>query len=296
MRRLIYTACAALMILGGCTGYHPYYDGQKFRIYNEECGFIRTDGQHAYVPIADEEPFILDFYGGKGKNHTITVSDPDILDYSYTESDVKNTIGNPDIITAGITLLPKQIGDTSITITDDDTDESIQLFVHVCEVFKAIRICQGDSVFETGTVLAFSYPFEDDIVNIGTGNATEDDIEFYTTGRYRFFVDPEEERLYFEIIFPADGNGRPSVTGESSRKLYLVTNDDIPWYSYYTLMSRLRLSDYPLTYTKASGPETNNDDILFRFIDVTDKEKPDTGEISENESFCTYRARIIPKV
>lgn len=295
MRGLIYAACAALMILGGCT-YHPYYDGQEFRIYNEECGFIRTDGQHAYVPISGDDPYILDFYGGKGKNHTITVSDPEILDYLYTKSDVSNTIGDSDIMTAGITLLPKQTGDTSITITDDDTDESIQIYIHISEVFKAIRICQGDSVFDTGTVLAFSYPFEDDIVNIGSRNDTENDMEFYTRGSYRFFADPEEERLYFEIIFPADENGKPSVTGENRRKLYLVTSDDIPWYSYYSMMSSLKLSDYPLAYTKASGPEADYDDILFRFIDVTDKGKPDPDDLSDYESFCTYRARIIPKV
>ena len=39
MRKFIYMAIAVLLMATGCE-YHPYYDGQKLRVYNMDHGVI----------------------------------------------------------------------------------------------------------------------------------------------------------------------------------------------------------------------------------------------------------------
>ena len=117
MKRFIYAAIAVTIILTGCE-YHPFYDGQAFGGYAPNVGLIRTDGTTINVPIVDRSPYVLEFYGGMGKNHNIIVADPDCLDYIYEKSDVKSEVGDTDIVPASITLQPKKKADTSITIED----------------------------------------------------------------------------------------------------------------------------------------------------------------------------------
>ena len=130
MKRFIYAAIAVTIILTGCE-YHPFYDGQAFGVYAPNVGLIRTDGTTINVPIVDRSPYVLEFYGGMGKNHNIIVADPDCLDYVYEESDVVSSVGDTDIVPASITLHPKKKADTSITIEDIDTGESITINVSI---------------------------------------------------------------------------------------------------------------------------------------------------------------------
>ena len=74
MKRIIYAALAAMMMLSGCE-YHPFYDGQKFRVYHKDCGLLESDGAHIYVPHKLDEPFVLSLYGGWGKSHHIEIED-----------------------------------------------------------------------------------------------------------------------------------------------------------------------------------------------------------------------------
>ena len=82
MKRLITAAFAALMIMSGCE-YHPYYDGQKLRVYNMEYGVIEADGTHLYVPIVGRHAFEIEIYGGAGKNHKVTLADQEYFRYTY---------------------------------------------------------------------------------------------------------------------------------------------------------------------------------------------------------------------
>lgn len=281
MKRLILAAIAALTILSGCE-YHPFYDGQEFCIFNGECGLLKTDGGHAYVPFADERPYILDFYGGMGKSHTIAISDPDILGYEYIESDVKNTIGDSEILTAGITLIPKKIGDTSITVTDDDTRESIQIFIHVCEAYKAIEVYEAGSVFEKGTVFAFRYPYDGNVLSIGRGSVSSNDVEFLSEGKFSFFE--KGEHLFFEIEYP---------TLENGKKTYLVFPAQGYYYGAYSVMRMLNLVDYELP-TRAVEDVQQNYNVRFVFMEYDDPSVPVQDSL-EGEHFIAYSARIISR-
>ena len=68
----MYMTIAVLLMVTGCE-YHPFYDGQKLRIYNNDHGLIEADGAHLYVPVAGRTPFEIEIYGGAGKNHKVTL-------------------------------------------------------------------------------------------------------------------------------------------------------------------------------------------------------------------------------
>ena len=78
-----------LLAFAGCE-YHPYYDGQKLRVYNMEHGVIEADGTHLYVPIVGRYDFEIEIYGGAGKNHKVTLADQEYFRYTYKEADVDN--------------------------------------------------------------------------------------------------------------------------------------------------------------------------------------------------------------
>lgn len=288
MRKSVTALLAALMILIGCE-YHPYYDGQEFYVYNSECGLLKGDGGHVVVPIASDLPYVLTFYGGKGENHSIEVSDPEILDYEYVESDVKITVGDADVIPASVTLLPGQLGDTYLTVRDDDTGEIVRILVHVCEAYKAIQVYEGGKIFGKETMFVFRYPQEDDVVSICIRNAEEYDVELVTEGTYKFM--DIEGLLYFEVFFPADEDGRPAAEGNIVRKLYKVCFTDTNSYYSDLMLSNLNMDGYTI-HTKATSGSTDNYTSRFMFIDLTDADLS-SFELVYDDCFYAYSARLI---
>ena len=137
MKRTIYAVLVAMVLLTGC--YHPYYDGQKFRVYHADCGLVESDGTHMYIPLQSDKPCVLELYGGYGKKHEVKIEDPEYLDYSYSKGRIEKNgvVEDPSITPAVVTLLPKKIGDTAIILTEGDTKESITIYVHICKDVKS---------------------------------------------------------------------------------------------------------------------------------------------------------------
>ena len=256
MRRILFAVCTALMILSGCE-YHPYYDGQEFCVYNAGCGLLETDGGHAIVPTVGREPYVLEFYGGKGENHSVEIEDPEILGYSLREKDVNLPIGDCELIPAGVTLLPKKIGDTSITVKDEDTGKSIQIYIHVREAYKAIQVCEEGKYFDKETIFAFRFPSEDNAVRICRGSVADNDVRHVAFGTYRFIT--SEDLLYFEISFPADEDGRPAAEGNEVRRIYQVQLEEGGSFSARVMFNSLNINDYMKDCI-----------AVFRFVDETD--------------------------
>ena len=143
------------MLLSGCE-YHPYYDGQILRIYQNKHGLIEADGTHLYVPIVDRNPYRLETYGGKGKNHKVTISNPELIGYTYTEATVEAFLGNGPS-PAVLTLEPHQIGNTSIEILDEDTGESIRIDLHIVKVFNMMQVEESHNSLGEDIVIAFDF-------------------------------------------------------------------------------------------------------------------------------------------
>lgn len=292
MKRMIYAVLAAMMILSGCE-YHPYYDGQPFRIYNVDCGLLESDGAHAYVPIVSAYPYVLEFYGGEGKNHSVEVADPDILGYTYREKDLQNNfIDGTELISAGVILHPKQIGETSVTVTDQDTKESIQIYVHVCEAYKVMEVYEGGETFETGTIFAFSYLSDSNDAKICRGSTEK--LEIIAEARYEFFS--MDDILYLELFYPADPEGRPSSDGTEIRKLYQVRFERGGTYSAWVMMDMLNLGEYQLLTRATKDPDLVPDNyyVDFAFVDVTDVDEPSMDESIGDDVFYARSTKLIP--
>lgn len=299
----IYAAVAALMILSGCE-YHPYYDGQEFFVNDSMTNtVIDKDGQDIIISLQYDEPYVLECYGGKGKNYTITVSDPDCLGYSLNKSDVETPPFDFKAVPASVTLLPKKLGDTSITIKDDDTGESIQLNVHIHTGYHVFQLSESEFFFND-TVFAFIYGGEDDVLKICKGSIYTRVIEPVVDGRYAF-VDIDG-MLYFEMTYPADENGRPLEGGEETFRRYQVQLYD--WWGQYSVYEPSdMLSDMNLQDIRPVTKETAFPDIKyenFRFVDATDHDGP-LSEFLEPYNpedhasprfryFYTQSARLIP--
>lgn len=284
MRKLIYAAVAALMILSGCE-YHPYYDGQEFFVNDSMTNtVIDKDGEDIIISLQYDEPYILECYGGKGKNYTITISDPDCLGYSLSEGHVETPPFDFDVIPTEITLLPTKLGDTSFTVRDDDTGESIQMNIHIRTAYHALQLSEP-TFFFNDTVFAFLYGGEDDVLKVCQGSIYTRRFKPVVDGRYAFVE--IDGMLYFDIRYPADENGRPLDGGEEIFRRYLVQiykGWDYVVYDPSEMLSDMNLQDIRPVTKDVALPEIKYEN--FRFVDVADS----------GNYFYTQSARLIPGI
>ena len=291
MNKYIYMAIAALLMLAGCE-YHPYYDGQVMRIYQQRYGVIESNGVHLNVPVADKKPYELEIYGGKGKNHKVTVSDPDVLTYTYTEASVESFLGQ-DLIPATLTLNPKRLGDTSIDISDEDTGECIRIDLHVVNVFYMMEVYDTQNSLEPGVVIAFEFPLSSEDVKICRRDLDNGDLEYLLDAKCRFF--DCDSTVMMELEYLGDENEQPCVDGAEITKRYMAEFAD--GYSYggsgYMLhVMNLGYFDMQTVPTKGYMEETDYNS-MFRFIDVSDDEHPDL-ESPDLKMFYAYSAQLEP--
>lgn len=308
MKKYIYAAVAAMMILSGCEEYHPFYDGQEFCIQDDMTGvLIEKDGEHIYVPVLydPDKPYEMECYGGKGKNYTITVSDPECLDYEIEISDVETPPFNWEVIPTRITLLPKKVGDVSLTVKDDDTGESYQINVHVCETYHALELeYDQEALFGGRMLLAFSYGGTDDVLHFCNGHAYSYEVEPFAEGKYSFVT--IGGMLYFEMTYQADEEGFPVAEGtETFRRLQVQYG-----YGYMdspdVLLMHMNLSGVPVATKETAVVLPEFYSYTFRFVDVTDMEMPlaeqvvpyiydEYGDrIKCRDFFRTSSARLVP--
>lgn len=265
MKKIKYAVIAAIVMLSGCNKYHPYYDGQDFCLLDSYSGTVlKEDGGDVSVTLQREyeDMFVVEFYGGVGKNHTITVEDPECLDFTYIRSSVKTPPFDYEINPAKMILLPKKLGDTSVTVTDDDTGESMQFYVHIGNAYRALSVTyRGQPQFDNQTVYAFECGNDDNVFEICRGYIHN--LEHIVSGRYSF-VDIGGI-LYFEITYPADSDGRPVAGGEDAFRRYQVQFDDGTATDPVDMMWYLNLSELHVQ-TKDVMPDYMS---YFRFVDVT---------------------------
>ena len=302
MKRFIYAALAAMVILSGCEEYHPFYDGQAFCINDAMTGIVmEKDGEHVYVPLQYDEFYVIECYGGKGKNYTVTVSDPECLDYSLEVGHVDTPLFDWDVIPTQITLTPKMTGDVSLTVRDDDTGESIQMNVHIGDAFHAFQFDYvSEGIFEGTEALAFRYGGVDDVLYFCKGSVFNYDVEPFAQGKYSFMTD--NGFLYLEMTFLADEEGKPSETGVETFKRYQVQRSwgaDDP----ATLLMYMNLSDFQVKTKDLVVPD--NYYYNFLLVDVTDMELPLTewvesydwveGELVKyRDYFHINSAKLVP--
>ena len=302
MKKIIYAALAAMMILSGCEEYHPFYDGQALCINDAMSGIVmKTDGEHIYVPLQYDEPYVIECYGGKGKNYTVTVSDPACLDYSLEAGDVTTPPFDWNVIPTRITLTPKENGDVSLTVKDDDTGESIHMNIHIRDAYHAIPVSYNpESIFEDTDAFAFRYGGTDDVIYFCNGSPFSYDVEPYAQGKYSFVAN--NGFLYLELTYNADEEGRPSENGVETFRRYQV---QMSWgiEDPANLMMYMNLADFQVKTKELVMPDVYYYNFLL--VDVTDMELPLTDWVESYEyvdgELVVYReyfninsAKLIP--
>ena len=291
MRKFIYMAIAVLLMATGCE-YHPYYDGQKLRVYNMEHGVIEADGTHLYVPIVGRYDFEIEIYGGAGKNHKVTLADQEYLRYTYKEADVDNGFLGEGIYPATLTLEPLQLGDTSMTIADEDTGESIQLYVHIIEAFNMMEISDSRGSLAAGTVLAFDYASDSDLLRFARKDKETGAMELIVEGRFRFL--DYDSTVALELSYPADSEGQPDASGTETVKRFLVEFQEGGVYGSARGMLNVMNMNEMVLHTRGYMPEFEYEyNQKFRFIDITDNERPDM-ESPDTRIFYASSARLQP--
>ena len=272
MKRFIYIY-AVMLLACGCE-YHPYYDGQPLRIFNADCGIVETSGIHINVPIVSRSKFVISIYGGKGKEHSVTVEDTGYFSYTYEEADVDGGLMGDGIVPAKITITPHQLGETSMTISDVDTGESIQLFVHVVRTYSTLEVDDTKNSLPEGTVLAFEYGSAGDIFKMCRYNPRTGLFEYLYDGHFRFLED--DETLELELTYLADQAGNPDVNGEEVVKRFMVQIETYEGYVDAPGSLYLMNLEYLHVQTRDHAPVIDYDYYSrFRFVDITDNPHPD---------------------
>ena len=291
MRRYIYAAIVALIMLSGCE-YNPYYDGQMMRIYQSGHGLIEADGTHLYVPIVDKKDYTLKIYGGKGKSHKVSVSDPEYLDFTYTKASVE-TFLEEDIKPAILTLKPKQLGDTSIEILDEDTGESIRIELHIVNAFNMMEIYESQNSLAAGTVIAFEYPSASEDIKICRKDSENGDLEYLLDAKCRFHNC--DTTVAMELTYLADESEQPDIHGTEITKKFLVQSKEgyVTGNPDYTLDIMNLYYMTSLTRAVEDVYDISGYNFQFRFIDITDNENPDP-ESPDTKIFYASSAQVKP--
>lgn len=261
MKRIIYILAAAMLAFAGCE-YHPYYDGQKFCVYFSRNGLIETDGEHIYVPVISRDPYMIECYGGLGENYSLDIADTQILKCSFTEKAI-GTFRYDEPQPAAFVIEPKQIGETEVVITDKDTGESIQLYVHICEAYQSIEVTEDSKIFNYSTRLAFKYGGVDNVLKILMHKEMSySEYDVVAEGTYEFVV--IDDLLYLEMTLPLDENGAFSPSGTPTFRRFQIQFSYGGAYDYRSMQAAMNLNDYPLQ-TKAIKEEFNR----MWYVDVT---------------------------
>ena len=290
MKRFIYSAIVVMLMVCGCQ-YHPFYDGQPLRLYNSRNGIIETDGGHVYVPIVSRQDFEIEIYGGKGKKHEVLVENQEYFSYTYEKAAIEGGLTGDGVVPATITIEPHKRGDTTMTITDEDTKESITVIVHVIKTFSVIEVDETQNSLPGGTCLAFEYDIKSDVVKICRKNEQTNDLEYLYDAHFRFLQD--DKVLEFELTYLADQNGAPDVNGSEVIRRFLVEYEVYAGFeSAYGRIYLMNLEYLPIQtrgYIDMSDYEYR---LNFRFIDITDNPNPDP-ESPETKIFYAESARRI---
>ena len=288
-----------MLMVCGCQ-YHPFYDGQPLRLYATDHGIIdysdqslmEPENNHIYVPIVSRREFKIEIYGGKGKNHKVMVENPEYFSYTYEKAAIEGGLMGDGVVPATITIEPHKLGDTAMTITDEDTKESITVIVHVIKTFSVIEVDETQNSLPVGTCLAFEYAIKSDVVKICRRSEQTNDLEYLYDAHFRFLQD--DKVLEFELTYLADQNGAPDVNGSEVTRRFLVEYEAYEGFeSAYGAIYLMNLEYLPIQtrgYIDMSDYEYREN---FRFIDITDNPNPDP-ESPETKIFYAQSASRMP--
>ena len=163
----------------------------------------------------------LSIVGGMGDNHTVEVQDESILTAHYNGRGAGHSHIPTETLPASVVLLPHKLGSTVVSITDNDTDETLHVQIDVVHQYIGLTVSESTAEeLENGTMILF---LQDETVNeyrIVSRNGKE--YETLAKGEYHF----EEPREDIGDTYINPGDVRMTLKDEDGETVWKITDAD----------------------------------------------------------------------
>lgn len=268
----IATVLLAVMSAASCDDPDNLYGKKKEMQILDEKG---EPVEQMYVSIITSGT--LSIVGGMGDNHTVEVQDESILTAHYNGRGAGHSHIPTETLPASVVLLPHKLGSTVVSITDNDTDETLHVQIDVVHQYIGLTVSESTAEeLEDGTMILFLQDRDVNEYRIVSRNGKE--YETLAKGEYHF----EEPREDISDTYINPGDVRMTLKDENGETVWKITdadNNKNAFHGYISdVLSGLGLPDEIITKEPAMHyPE------LFLFTDIFDV----------NRHFMTGRMEVI---
>lgn len=268
----IATVLLAVMSAASCDDPDNLYGKKKEMQILDEKG---EPVEQMYVSIITSGT--LSIVGGMGDNHTVEVQDESILKAEYNGRGTGHSHIPTETLPASVVLLPHKLGSTVVSITDNDTDETLHVQIDVVHQYIGLTVSESTAEeLEDGTMILFLQDRDVNEYRIVSRNGKE--YETLAKGEYHF----EEPREDISDTYINPGDVRMTLKDENGETVWKITDADKnknAFHGYISdVLSGLGLPDEIITKEPAMHyPE------LFLFTDIFDV----------NRHFMTGRMEVI---
>ncbi|MBQ8499919.1 MAG: hypothetical protein IJV84_08050 [Bacteroidales bacterium] len=268
----IATVLLAVMSAASCDDPDNLYGKKKEMQILDEKG---EPVEQMYVSIITSGT--LSIVGGMGDNHTVEVQDESILKAEYNGRGTGHSHIPTETLPASVVLLPHKLGSTVVSITDNDTDETLHVQIDVVHQYIGLTVSESTAEeLEDGTMILFLQDRDVNEYRIVSRNGKE--YETLAKGEYHF----EEPREDIGDTYINPGDVRMTLKDEDGETVWKITdadNNKNAFHGYISdVLSGLGLPDEIITKEPAMHyPE------LFLFTDIFDV----------NRHFMTGRMEVI---
>lgn len=255
----IATVLLALMSAASCDDPDNLYGKKKEMQILDEKG---EPVEQMYVSIITSGT--LSIVGGMGDNHTVEVQDESILKAEYNGRGTGHSHIPTETLPASVVLLPHKLGSTVVSITDNDTDETLHVQIDVVHQYIGLTVSESTAEeLEDGTMILFLQDRDVNEYRIVSRNGKE--YETLAKGEYHF----EEPREDIGDTYINPGDVRMTLKDEDGETVWKITdadNNKNAFHGYISdVLSGLGLPDEIITKEPAMHyPE------LFLFTDILD--------------------------
>lgn len=255
----IATVLLAVMSAASCDDPDNLYGKKKEMQILDEKG---EPVEQMYVSIITSGT--LSIVGGMGDNHTVEVQDESILTAHYNGRGAGHSHIPTETLPASVVLLPHKLGSTVVSITDNDTDETLHVQIDVVHQYIGLTVSESTAEeLEDGTMILFLQDRDVNEYRIVSRNGKE--YETLAKGEYHF----EEPREDISDTYINPGDVRMTLKDEDGETVWKITdadNNKNAFHGYISdVLSGLGLPDEIITKEPAMHyPE------LFLFTDIFD--------------------------
>ena len=255
----IATVLLAVMSAASCDDPDNLYGKKKEMQILDEKG---EPVEQMYVSIITSGT--LSIVGGMGDNHTVEVQDESILKAEYNGRGTGHSHISTETIPASVVLIPHKLGSTIVSITDNDTDETLHVQIDVVHQYIGLTVSESTAdELEDGAMILFLQDRDVNEYRIVSRNGKE--YETLAKGEYHF----EEPREDIGDTYINPGDVRMTLKDENGETVWKITdadNNKNAFHGYISdVLSGLGLPDEIITKEPAMHyPE------LFLFTDILD--------------------------